>query len=321
MKALTFDGTLRYVRDAPMPRYEQESLLRVLLAGICNTDIEITRGYGGFRGILGHEFVGVVEESPQADLIGQRVVGEINVGCGECVTCATGDARHCPRRTALGIVGRDGAMAEFLSLPAANLHVVPPSLRDEEAVFTEPLAAAAHILEQTSINRADRVSVIGDGKLGLLVAQVMRSTGCQLLLIGKHANKLAIAEQRGIQTMLVTEAATLEAASQDCVIEATGSATGFELALRLVRPRGRMIVKSTFVGGLHLDMSRLVVNEVTLMGSRCGRFPRALELLAARQVDVTSLISEIVPLEHGIRAFELAQMPGVLKVLLRPTEG
>lgn len=320
MRALKFDGALRYVSDAPMPRHEQESLIRVLLAGICNTDIEITRGYASFRGILGHEFVGVVEASPQAELIGQRVVGEINVGCGECAGCAIGDARHCPRRTALGIVGRDGAMAEFLSLPARNLFVVPPSLRDEEAVFTEPLAAAAHILEQTPINPADRVSIIGDGKLGLLVAQVMRSTGCQLLLIGKHANKLALAQQWGIETLLATEAADLEAASQDCVIEATGSAGGFELALRLVRPQGRIIVKSTFAGGLHLDMSRLVVNEVTLIGSRCGRFPRALELLASRQVDVTSLISEIIPLEHGLRAFELAQAPGVLKVLLRPVE-
>lgn len=318
MRALRFDGTLQFIEDTPSPRREGESLVRVLLAGICNTDIEITRGYAGFRGIPGHEFVGVVEESPDAGLVGQQVVGEINAGCGTCALCRQDDPRHCPSRTVLGIVGRDGAFAEYLSLPTRNLLVVPATLSDEEAVFTEPLAAAAEILEQTTIEPRDRVVLIGDGKLGLLIAQVIRLTGCQLTVIGNHRNKLAIAQRKGIQTLHVDEVAALDPASMDCVIEATGSPGGFDLALRLVRPRGRIVLKSTFFGGLHLDTSRLVVNEITLLGSRCGRFSRALELLTARQVDVTDLLSEILPLEAGVRAFELAQSPGVLKVLLRP---
>lgn len=301
-----------------MPRHEGESLVRVLLAGICNTDIEITRGYAGFSGIPGHEFVGVVEEAPEAGLVGQRVVGEINAGCGTCALCAQGDPRHCPSRTVLGIRGRDGAFAEYLSLPTKNLLAVPEALSDEEAVFTEPLAAAAEIMEQTTIEPRDRVVIIGDGKLGLLIAQVIRLTECQLTLIGKHGNKLAIAQRRGIQTLRLDEAAALDPASMDCVIEATGSPSGFDLALRLVRPRGRMVLKSTFFGGLHMDTSRLVVNEITLLGSRCGRFSRALELLTAHRVHVTDLLSEVLPLEDGVRAFELAQAPGVLKVLLRP---
>jgi threonine dehydrogenase-like Zn-dependent dehydrogenase len=318
MKALRFDGQLQFIKDAPIPRREGESLVRVLLAGICNTDIEITRGYAGFRGIPGHEFVGVVEESPDIGLVGQRVVGEINVGCGTCPLCLQGDPRHCSSRTTLGIVGRDGAFAEYLSLPTRNLLVVPEDLSNEEAVFTEPLAAAANILEQTMISPHDQVVIIGDGKLGLLIAQVIRLTECQLTLIGKHQTKLAIAQRRGIQALRLDEATSLDPASMDCVIEATGSPNGFELALRLVRPRGRIVLKSTFFGGLHVDTSRLVVNEITLLGSRCGRFARALELLTTRRVAVADLLSEILPLEDGVRAFEVAQAPGVLKVLLRP---
>jgi threonine dehydrogenase-like Zn-dependent dehydrogenase len=318
MRALRFNGRLQLVEEAPSPRREGEALVRVRLAGICNTDIEITRGYADFSGIPGHEFVGVVEESPDPRLVGRRVVGEINAGCGDCPLCWQGDPRHCPSRTTLGIVGRDGAFAEYLSLPTRNLLVIPDALSDEEAVFTEPLAAAAEILEQTTITPQDHVVIIGDGKLGLLIAQVIQLTGCQLILIGKHRSKLAIARLRGIHTLHIEEAA-LEPASIDCVIEATGSPSGFDLALQLVRPRGRIVLKSTFFGGLHIDTSRVVVNEITLLGSRCGRFSRALDLLSAHQVDVTSLLSEVLPLEQGVRAFELAQASEVLKILLRPS--
>ncbi|RMG45817.1 MAG: alcohol dehydrogenase [Acidobacteria bacterium] len=318
MRALRFDGELRFVTDAPCPRREGESLVRVLLAGICRTDIEITRGYAGFRGIPGHEFVGVVETSSNPQLIGRRVVGEINVGCGHCAWCQRSDPRHCPSRTTLGIRGRDGAFAEFLSLPAENLFPIPETLADEVAVFTEPLAAAAEILEQTTIEPEDQVVILGDGKLGLLIAQVVRLTGCRLTLIGKHEHKLAIARRRGLHTLTVNEASNLPPRGMDCVIEATGSPAGLEWALRLVRPRGRIVLKSTYHGQLMVDLTPLVVNEITVLGSRCGRFPRALELLTTGQVEVADLVSGIWPLEAGARAFSEAQRPGVLKVLLRP---
>lgn len=318
MRALRFDGQLRFVTDAPRPRREGESLVRVLLAGICRTDIEITRGYAGFRGILGHEFVGVVEASSNPQLIGRRVVGEINVGCGHCAWCRRSDPRHCPSRTTLGIRGRDGAFAEFLSLPAENLFPIPETLADEVAVFTEPLAAAAEILEQITIEPEDQVVILGDGKLGLLIAQVVRLTGCQPTLIGKHKHKLAIARRRDLHTLSLDEASRLPPQHTDCVIEATGSPTGLELALRLVRPRGRIVLKSTYHGQQMLDLTPLVVDEITMLGSRCGRFPRALELLTTGQVEVVDLVSDIWPLEAGVQAFSEAQRPGALKVLLRP---
>jgi threonine dehydrogenase-like Zn-dependent dehydrogenase len=318
MKALTFDKELQFIEDAPTPRREGECLVRVVLAGICNTDIEITRGYAGFQGILGHEFVGIVEEAPDQGLIGKRVVGEINAGCGACPECLRGDARHCPSRTTLGIVGRDGSFAEYLSLPARNLFEVPEDVSDEEAVFTEPLAAAGEILEQTTITPDHRVAVIGEGKLGLLIAQVLRLTGCRLVVLGKHEEKLAIARRRGIETLVVAQASSLGPRSFDVVVEATGSPSGFESALNLVRPRGTLILKSTFFGGLRVDTARIVVDELTVLGSRCGRFPRALEMLKTRQVEVADMLSEVFPLEEGPRAFEVAPAPGVLKVLLRP---
>lgn len=318
MKALRFDRGLRFIGEAPIPRRDGECLIRVLLAGICNTDIEITHGYAGFQGILGHEFVGIVQEAPDQQLLGKRVVGEINAGCGTCPGCQRGDARHCPARTVLGIHGREGAFAEYLSLPAGNLLEVPQTLRDEEAVFAEPLAAACEILEQTRIEPDHQVVLIGDGKLGQLISRVLHLTGAQLILIGKHETKLALARQKGIKAISVEHAGSLHPRSFDFVVEATGSPAGFDFALNLVRPRGTLILKSTFFGGLSIDTARIVVDELTVLGSRCGRFSRALELLQSHQVEVNDLLSAMFPLQEGHRAFETAQAPGVLKVLLRP---
>ncbi|MGQ9626217.1 MAG: MDR/zinc-dependent alcohol dehydrogenase-like family protein [Anaerolineae bacterium] len=309
MHALTYDGELSLVEDYPRPAAPPgEALVKVLLAGICNTDIEITRGYMGFRGVLGHEFVGIVEES------GQRVVGEINCPCGNCLICLRGIPTHCPNRTTLGILGRDGAMAEYLTLPLANLHPVPESVTDEEAVFVEPIAAALEVLEQAHIRPTERVVVLGDGKLGLLVAQVLSLSGCELIAIGRHEEKLAILRQRGIEARLVEKAGEIKA---DVVVECTGHPSGFETARKILLPRGRLILKSTFHGETSLNLSALVVDEITLIGSRCGPFPPALRLLERKLVEVKPLISAIYPLAEGLEAFKKAQEKGVLKVLLK----
>ena len=305
------------VDEVEKPESRDEALVRVLLSGICNTDLEIARGYAGFKGTIGHEFVGVVEDSTNRTLIGRRVVGEINAGCGKCDLCRAGDSRHCPLRTVLGIVGRDGAHAEFLQLPVENLLPVPKNVPDEHAVFTEPLAAACGILERVSISKTDRVAVIGDGKLGLLCAQVLALTGASLLLIGKHSSKLRIAERRGIETATPKQAAKRQR-QFDVVIEASGAATGFGLALDLLRPKGQLVLKSTFHGKTELDAARIVVDELSIVGSRCGRFTPALELLTKAAIDVDSLISEEYPLSNGVHAMRRAAARGVLKVLLRP---
>jgi alcohol dehydrogenase len=314
MRALYFDQTLHYQATRPEPTLPQgEALIRTRLAGICNTDLEIVRGYMGFRGVLGHEFVGeVVQANGVTDLIGQRVVGEINAYCGECVTCRRGDPTQCPHRTTLGIVQRDGTMADYFTLPLKLLYPVPDSVPDEWAVFTEPLAAACQILEQVHIRPTDRVVVLGDGKLGLLIAQVLQLTGCQLTVIGRHANKLAILAARGIRTQLADEV-TLEA---DIVVEATGSPSGFALARKILRPRGTLVLKSTYHGDINLNLSMVVVDEIKLIGSRCGPFAPALRLLEQRLVDVTPLIHDTFSLNDGLAAFEQATAPGVLKVLL-----
>ena len=306
------------VRKIAKPASDQEALIRVLLSGICNTDLEIARGYAGFKGTIGHEFVGVVEESPDQKLVGKRVVGEINAGCGKCALCLAGDPRHCSNRTVLGIVGRDGAHAEFLRLPVENLLPVPTKISDEHAVFAEPLAAACGILERVKISSTDRVAVIGDGKLGLLSAQVVSLKGAHVLLVGKHDSKLRIARNRGIET--TTPPGTLNRnRTFDVVIEASGAAPGFELALNLLRPKGRLVLKSTFNAATTIDAARIVVDEISIIGSRCGRFKPALDLLAKGAVDVNSLISEQYSLSDGIRAMERAGARGVLKVLLRPS--
>jgi threonine dehydrogenase-like Zn-dependent dehydrogenase len=304
------------VEDVEKPSAAGEALVRVLLSGICNTDLEIARGYAGFNGTIGHEFVGVVEESPDGALRGRRVVGEINAGCGKCDLCRTGDSRHCASRTVLGIHGRDGAHAEFLQLPALNLSPVPDNVPDEHAVFTEPLAAACGILERIGIAGEDRVAVIGDGKLGLLCAQVLVLTGASVLLVGKHSSKLRIAERRGIATATPAVAAK-QTRQFDVVVEASGAAPGFALALELLRPRGQLVLKSTFHGKTEIDAARIVVDEIAIVGSRCGRFGPALDLLKSGAIDVESLISEEYPLSNGVHAMRRAGTRGVLKVLLR----
>ena len=315
MRALYFDKKLRFCPDMrdPVPP-PGEALIRTRLAGVCNTDLEIVRGYLGFTGVLGHEFVGEVARADGApQLVGQRVVGEINAYCGECPTCRRGDPTHCPHRTSLGISGRDGAMADYLTLPTHLLYPLPESLPDEWAVFIEPLAAALEITDKIHLRPTDRVVVLGDGKLGLLIAQVLQLTGCDLLAIGRHQSKLAILERRGIRTQIGDDRTV---AGADVVVEATGSAEGFATARALVRPRGTLVMKSTFHGDVSLDLSRVVVDEVVVAGSRCGPFLPALRLLEQRLVDVEPLIHSTFPLSDGLAAFEQAAAPGVLKVLL-----
>jgi threonine dehydrogenase-like Zn-dependent dehydrogenase len=316
MKALRVEANELRVTDAAVPRRAGEALVRVVMAGICNTDVEIVRGYAGFSGTLGHEFVGVVEASPDATQIGRRVVGEINAGCGVCELCCAGDPRHCARRTVLGILQRDGAFAEYLSLPPRNLLLVPEAVSDRHAVFTEPLAAACEILDQVEIQAAHRAAVIGDGKLGQLIARVLATTGCALTLIGKHADKLRLAAEAGIETLELAELKPDAQAAFDFVIEASGAPSGLQLALDLVRPRGTIILKSTFHGAAQLDTWRIVVNEISVIGSRCGRFARALELLETGAVEVESLIADEYPLAEGVAAMTRAQSPGILKVIL-----
>jgi threonine dehydrogenase-like Zn-dependent dehydrogenase len=336
MKALRYQNQNISVEDVPRPAPGNEALVRVTLSGICNTDLEIARGYAAFAGTLGHEFVGVIEELPQvhasipsgkdaansfpsvASLTpGQRVIGEINAGCGHCELCRSGDSRHCRNRTVLGIVGRDGAHAEFLTLPVANLVPVPDEIPDLHAVFTEPLAAACGILERVSISADTSVAVIGDGKLGILCAQVLRTAGADVTLIGKHQSKLNLAKRRGIETTL-TEEARRHARKFDVAVEASGSPSGFDLALDVVRPRGVLVLKSTFHGVTEVDFARIVVDEISVVGSRCGRFAPALVLLAGGHVDVESLVSEEFKLGDGVTAMARASQAGVMKILLRP---
>jgi threonine dehydrogenase-like Zn-dependent dehydrogenase len=325
MKALRIeDGGLKLV-DSAIPRREGEALIRMTMAGICATDVEIARGYANFRGTLGHEFVGVVEESPDKSQIGRRVVGEINVGCGQCDLCRANGPRHCPNRTALGIRGRDGAFAEYLSLPPRNLLIVPDSVSDRQAVFTEPMAAALEILDQVEIRASDRVAVVGDGKLGQLISRVVAGTGCDLTLIGKHDAKLELAARAGVKTAKLgapdvtpDDAKYDDLASRfDFVIEASGSPGGFRLALDLIRPRGAIILKSTFRDRAPIDTSTIVVNEISVIGSRCGRFEPALLLLESGRVDLEPLIAREYELTYAVEAMAEAERPGTLKVLLK----
>jgi 2-desacetyl-2-hydroxyethyl bacteriochlorophyllide A dehydrogenase len=310
MRALEFDGALRFA-ERPRQALPGECLVRVRLAGICNTDLEITAGYMGFRGVLGHEFVGEVEAGSR-ELIGKRVVGEINVGCGECDFCRRDLSRHCPRRTVLGILGRDGAFAEALSLPAANLHVVPDHVTDGQAVFVEPLAAACEILEQLRFTPEMRVGVIGDGKLAILIARVLATIGVKLTAVGHHADKLRLMPA----ARAVLERDFTPAHAFDVVIEASGQPNGWRLALAAVRPHGTIVLKSTYAGGLNFNPAPLVVDEITVIGSRCGPFPAALRLLASGAVPVDDLVTATVPFADAPAAFELARRPDALKVLL-----
>src|SRR5258705_2283242 len=298
MKALRLEKKKLAVKEVARPERGDEALVRVHLSGICNTDLEIVRGYASFKGTIGHEFVGVVEESPGNKLLGQRVVGEINAGCAKCELCVAGDPRHCANRTVLGILGRDGAHAEFLRLPLANLLPVPDMVVDEHAVFAEPLAAACGIMERVAIKPETRVAVIGDGKLGLLCAQAIALSGASVLLIGKHPEKLRIAERRGIETAAPKVGARRKR-EFDVVVEASGSPSGFMEALELLRPRGTLVLKSTFQGpGTidEIDQARLVVAEITIFGSRCGRFQASLDLLNKVCMVIDTLICEDVQL-------------------------
>lgn len=315
MRAIVFDGSLRLIGDHPEPlRREGESLIRVHIAGICNTDLEIARGYMGYSGIVGHEFVGVVEESDTAGLTGKRVVGEINIACGECDLCASGMRSHCPARAVLGILDHPGTMADVCVLPDENLHVIPDNLPDEAAVFCEPLAAAFEILEQVSIEPGLRAVVLGDGKLGLLVSQVLKGAGADVLLAGRSPEKLSLA--RGWSIDVVTADELLDG-GWDLVVDCTGSTEGFDKALTLVRPRGIIVVKTTVAQKFSINLAPLVINEITVIGSRCGPFGPALDALSQGGVNVREMISHTFPLERAIEAFEVASKPETLKVLLR----
>jgi threonine dehydrogenase-like Zn-dependent dehydrogenase len=321
MRALTWDGREARVAERPVPEIGHgDALVRVQLAGICNTDLEITRGYLGFRGTLGHEFVGMVEAGPD-EWRGRRVVGEINFACGACSSCRTGMQRHCATRSVMGIVGADGALAELLRVPAANLHAVPDAVSDEQAVFAEPLAAAFEVLEQVHVCAETRAAVLGDGKLGLLVAQVLHQAGARVIAVGRHPEKLAILAARGIETR---EIGSWDAASAraDLVVEATGTLAGFAVAIAATRPRGTLVLKSTVAStGGSVDpalLAHIVIHEITVVGSRCGSFPPALRALASGSVDVGPLVSRAFPLADAADALRHAAEPGVLKVIVAP---
>lgn len=315
MRALWLENRqLRLRDDVPRSGSSEEAVIRLLLAGICNTDLELVRGYYPFTGVPGHEFVGVVDQGPE-NLVGKRVTGEINATCGTCPSCLAGRPSHCLNRTVLGIANRHGAFADYLTLPSRNLHVVPDAISNEEAVFTEPLAAAIRIQEQVNISARERVLVVGDGKLGQLVAQTLALTGCLLTVVGRHRSKLELLETRGIET--ASENA-IPAGSFDIAIECAGNPAGFALARNALRPRGTLVMKSTYAGDLTFNASAAVVDEITLVGSRCGPFAPAIELLRTHRVDVKPMIHATYTLSDALAAFEHASRPGVLKILLRP---
>jgi threonine dehydrogenase-like Zn-dependent dehydrogenase len=291
------------------------ALVKVHIAGICSTDLQIFKGYMGFTGVPGHEFIGTVHEGPDK-LVGRRVVGEINFPCGACDYCRRDLGRHCPNRSVMGILNADGAFAEYLSVPIENLHAVPDSVADEEAVFTEPLAAAFEILTQIELDASDEVLVLGDGKLGNLCAQVLRLTGAKITALGKHAEKLAPIKKAGVRTILLAD---WQPRRFDVVVEATGSASGLEAALGAVRPRGTLILKSTIAGSHQVSLAPIVINEINVIGSRCGPFPDALDALAARRVSVASLIEKKYSLDDGLSAVNHAAATGARKILLRPS--
>jgi threonine dehydrogenase-like Zn-dependent dehydrogenase len=330
MRAIVCRGTeLVLEHDYPHPTpVAGEALIRVMQVGICNTDLEIIRGYMDFQGVLGHEFVGVVEEiygdttlKQYRHLIGQRVVGEINAACHhtDCFYCKQDIPTHCPNRTVLGIVNRNGVFADYVMLPVENLHIVPENVSDEEAVFVEPLAANFEILEQAHLRPTQRIVIVGDGKMGQLAAQVLTLSGCEVMMIGKHEEKLALVEKRGVRTHRIEDANTFaleNAVRADVVVECSGSAQGLEMALRLVRPRGTLILKSTVADKSTLHLAPIVIDEIRVQGSRCGPFPPALRALSQKLVDVSSLISARYTLNEGLTAFDYATQKRVLKVLV-----
>lgn len=317
MRAAVFrDGKLELVQDYPVPiPASGEALIKVLSAGICATDLEIFKGYMSFGGVAGHEFIGQVVRTSQANLADRRVVGQINCVCGQCDMCSSGLSNHCRDRTVLGIAGRDGAFAEYLVLPQENLHVIDDKLTDSQAVFVEPLAAAGQIIKQVSIDKRWKIAVLGDGQLGLLACQVLAKENTAVMLVGKHRHKLLVADKKGIRVSLVNEIVGRN--DYDLVVDCTGSDSGLKLAVKMVRPRGTIILKTTIARPIECDLSPLVINEVRLIGSRCGTFGEAIEALSSGQVDISGLISRSFPLERIDEALKFAAQPESIKVLLR----
>ena len=316
MKALHFDGQkMTFLTDYDPPK-PGETLVKINLAGICGTDIEILSGYMSYQGIPGHEFVGVIKESQDTHLIGKRVVGEINVGCGICELCKKGLERHCPYRTVLGILRRDGAFAQYLSLPEKNLHVIPDQIRDEQAVFVEPLAAAFEIKEQINLKQESNIALVGDGRLAQLVALVLNLSCQNITCFGRHKNKLELLKNLGIKTKIGIDSDDNQ--KFDLVVEATGSNSGFEDTMKLIKPKGTVILKSTLASKTNLDLTSMVINEVSVIGSRCGPFGPAINALASGRISVDNLIDSTYSLEKFQDAFEQAKKPDILKVLLKP---
>lgn len=317
MQALFLDNgqlSLRTNYPKPIPNAD-EALIQIICAGICTTDLEIVKGYAGFSGILGHEFVGIVKVAQDKSWVGKRVVGTINLGCHTCQECLSNGAEHCPNRTALGINGKDGVFADYITLPIVNLLEVPENVTDEEAVFTEPLAAALRIQHQIPIHATDKIAVVGPGRLGLLIGQVLALKGAEVTMLGRRISSLALPERLGLQTNLVKHLAD---DSFDLVVEATGNEAGFRQSLRLVRPRGTLILKSTFAGSATIDLTKIVVAEINVVGSRCGPFKPALQLLATKAIDVQSMIDGEYTLADIMPAFTHAAQSGVRKILLKP---
>lgn len=318
MKAIVFDEELKLVRDYNKPVPNQgEALIKISMAGICNTDYEITKGYMGYKGILGHEFVGVVVEVNDNDksLLGKRVVGEINNGCEICELCKQGLQRHCFNRQTLGIWQKDGCFAEYLSWPIKDLLEVPKNVSDEQAVFVEPLAAGLEILEQLHIQPIEKVVILGDGKLGLTTALALNASNIDVLLVGKHQNKLDIAKKQGVKTKLLSD---LEIKKEwDFVVEATGSISGFEMALNLTKPRGTLVLKSTVAASKEFNLAPIVIDEIRVQGSRCGRFAPALRLLASEKINFKPLVSGVYGIDKAMEAFEKNKEKETLKVLLK----
>lgn len=320
MRAVVFDKGLKLDKNYPKPLPQKgEALIRVSLAGICNTDYEITKGYMGYKGILGHEFVGIVEDVNEADKswIGKRVVAEISWGCDEpdCEWCAKKNYRHCPNRHTIGIWKKDGCFADYITLPTNILFEVPDNVPDEQAVFVEPLAAACEITEQLHIEPMKKVLVLGDGKLGLTTALALNAFNLDVLLVGKHQNKLDIASKQGVKTILLDKFTPEKI--YDVVVEATGTASGFETSMQLTKPRGVLVLKSTVATGKELNLAPIVIDEITVLGSRCGQFPPALRLLKNNRIDFKPFISGIYSINEAIDAFEKNKQKDTLKVLIK----
>ncbi len=320
MKAIVFDNGLKLDTNYPKPTPQKgEALIRVTLAGICNTDYEITKGYMGYVGVLGHEFVGIVEDVNDSDksLIGKRVVAEISYGCDDpnCEWCAKKNYRHCPNRHTIGILKKDGCMAEYITVPTNILFEVPDNVTDEQAVFVEPLAAACEITEQLHIEPTAKVVVLGDGKLGLTTALTLNALNLDVLLVGKHQNKLDIAEAQGVKTQLLQNFHIEK--KYDVVVEATGSASGFETSMALTKPRGVLVLKSTVASGKELNLAPIVIDEITVLGSRCGQFAPALRLLKNYRIDFTPFITKIYSIDEALEAFEANKAKESLKILIK----